>query len=730
MDIMYFLRVLYRKKWIIFILSFLAVVVTFLLLVNKKPQFVSVAQFSTGFTSEKVKLSDGSSAIDLYTVDIRFDNVLETMKSPQVVNRVGYALLLHDLNDPVNAYLEVSLSNKQKPVYREMNVDTAKRILVEKLANHDLLHSNKKQEALLIEYLKLYGYEYKDIMKHLTVSRVARTDYLDIIFSSINPDLSAKVVNMIGQEFLNYYRNLNTQRTDDNAQTIRDMVNVQQSKVDSLGRLLLEAKVSQGSLDPVARTTSAMGTVTEIESRLADENGKYNTHLNRIAYLRAQLSSLMGSANTTSGDNQEVIRLTQRRNDLVAELNNRGGNDLGLQRQIDDLRNEIIQKSSSGASRSKLLDKIDNITREINEEEALLNASKTTIDEYNARISKYMSLTNVNPGSSVQIDVLKTKLDMENQQLREIREKYSMAEGLVRDDPTVNFIQTRVGIPPNQPESKKTLVKMALAGMSVFLLVVLIFIFLEIFDPAAKTPSIFYRQSRTHTSNILNHVVFKRKLVMDMMLEDKQGKKYRFKNLFKNSIRKLRFELLDSGKKVFLLTSSQKQSGKTTTIEALAASLLLSHKKVLIIDLNFLNNTLTRHFNPEMFIQDVSSKINYSLSISQQKVVSSTSYDGLDIIGCRESNVTPTEVLNELNIVDFLRLLREEYDYILIETAAMNLYADSREMAKYVDSIYLIFGADEAIAQADLDSIQFVASQKEKNGGVILNKVLTENLNA
>lgn len=727
---MYFLRVLYRKKWIIFILSFLAVVVTFLLLVNKKPQFVSVAQFSTGFTSEKVKLSDGSSAIDLYTVDIRFDNVLETMKSPQVVNRVGYALLLHDLNDPVNAYLEVSLSNKQKPVYREMNVDTAKRILVEKLANHDLLHSNKKQEALLIEYLKLYGYEYKDIMKHLTVSRVARTDYLDIIFSSINPDLSAKVVNMIGQEFLNYYRNLNTQRTDDNAQTIRDMVNVQQSKVDSLGRLLLEAKVSQGSLDPVARTTSAMGTVTEIESRLADENGKYNTHLNRIAYLRAQLSSLMGSANTTSGDNQEVIRLTQRRNDLVAELNNRGGNDLGLQRQIDDLRNEIIQKSSSGASRSKLLDKIDNITREINEEEALLNASKTTIDEYNARISKYMSLTNVNPGSSVQIDVLKTKLDMENQQLREIREKYSMAEGLVRDDPTVNFIQTRVGIPPNQPESKKTLVKMALAGMSVFLLVVLIFIFLEIFDPAAKTPSIFYRQSRTHTSNILNHVVFKRKLVMDMMLEDKQGKKYRFKNLFKNSIRKLRFELLDSGKKVFLLTSSQKQSGKTTTIEALAASLLLSHKKVLIIDLNFLNNTLTRHFNPEMFIQDVSSKINYSLSISQQKVVSSTSYDGLDIIGCRESNVTPTEVLNELNIVDFLRLLREEYDYILIETAAMNLYADSREMAKYVDSIYLIFGADEAIAQADLDSIQFVASQKEKNGGVILNKVLTENLNA
>lgn len=730
MDIMYFLRVLYRKKWIIFIFSFLAVVATFLLLLNKKPQYVATAQFSTGFTIEKVKLSDGSSAIDLYTADVKFDNVIETMKSPQVINRVAYALMLHDLNDPANAYIEISLQDKRKPVYREMNIDTAKEILVEKLASHDILHSNNKQEALLIEYLKLYDYGYEDILKKLSVSRVPRTDYLDIVYSSVNADLSARLVNMVGQEFLNYYRNLNTQRTDDNAQTIRDMVDIQQKKVDSIGKLLLDAKISQGTLDPVARTTSVMETVTEIESRLADENGKYNTHLNRISYLRTQLNSLMASANTSSGDNQDVIRLTQRRNDLVAELNRRGGNDAGLQKQIDDLRTEIIQKSSSGVSRSKVQDKIDNLTRDINEEEALLNASKSTIDEYNARISRYMSMANVNPGSSVQIDVLKTKLEMENQQLREIREKYSMAEGLVRDDPTVNFIQTRVGIPPNKPESKKTLVKMILAGASVFMLLSMIFIFLEIFDSAAKTPSTFHRLTRTHTTNILNHVVLKKNSVIDMILEDKQGKKYRYKNLFKNNIRKLRFDLMNSGKQVFLITSAQNKTGKTTVIEALAASLLLSHKKVLLIDLNFLNNTITKHFNPDVFIQSIPSKINYSISVNQQKIASPTSFGGLDVLGCNESNVTPTEVLNELNMNEFLRLLKEEYDFILIEAAAMNLYADSREIAQYVDSIYLVFGADASIQQADLDSIQFVASHKEKNGGLILNKVLAENLNS
>ncbi|RYF45174.1 MAG: hypothetical protein EON99_00255, partial [Chitinophagaceae bacterium] len=179
MDIMYFLKVLYRKKWIILSLSFLAVVAAFLFLVNKKPLYVSVAQYSTGFTSEKVKLVDGSTAIDLYTVDVKFDNVIETIKSPQVVNRVGYSLLLHDLTDPHNAYTKLSEKDKGTPVYREMNVDTARKILLEMLTTHNLLHSNKKNESLLIEYLKLYGYGYEEMLYYLNVSRVARTDYLN-----------------------------------------------------------------------------------------------------------------------------------------------------------------------------------------------------------------------------------------------------------------------------------------------------------------------------------------------------------------------------------------------------------------------------------------------------------------------------------------------------------------------------------------------------------------------
>src|SRR5690606_11912717 len=64
-------------------------------------------------------------------------------------------------------------------------------------------------------------------------------------------------------------------------------------------------------------------------------------------------------------------------------------------------------------------------------------------------------------------------------------------------------------------------------------------------------------------------------------------------NVFRESIRKLRYEVEITGKKIFLFTSTKKNMGKTTLIQALSYSLSFSKKKVLIIDTNFCNNDLT-----------------------------------------------------------------------------------------------------------------------------------------
>jgi len=76
-------------------------------------------------------------------------------------------------------------------------------------------------------------------------------------------------------------------------------------------------------------------------------------------------------------------------------------------------------------------------------------------------------------------------------------------------------------------------------------------------------------------------------------------------------MRKLRFELLKSTDKVYLFTSTQQGVGKSTVIDALAASLVMSNKNVLIIDLNFGNNSITRKYNPETLIQKIAGKRSF-----------------------------------------------------------------------------------------------------------------------
>ncbi|MBC7866553.1 MAG: hypothetical protein H7X88_03375, partial [Gloeobacteraceae cyanobacterium ES-bin-316] len=265
---------------------------------------------------------------------------------------------------------------------------------------------------------------------------------------------------------------------------------------------------------------------------------------------------------------------------------------------------------------------------------------------------------------------------------------------------------------------------------SIFFLSTVFFIFLEIFDSSVKTPGIFGKLSKIKIANVINQVNLKKNRPSAIILEDLSGKKFRKDNVFKNNIRKLRYELLNSEKKVFLFTSTQRKTGKSTIIEALAASLILGKKRVLILDMNFTNNTLTKMFGIDLYIQDLAQNINFGVPARQQKIAATTEQEGLEIIGCREANITPSEALFNVDMKILLEFFKASYDFVLIEGASLNNYADSKELALYVEGVFTVFSADSSVIQVDIESMKFIADLKAKNHGVILNKVLTENINS
>ncbi|MFL5787963.1 MAG: exopolysaccharide transport family protein, partial [Flavisolibacter sp.] len=611
---------------------------------------------------------------------------------------------------------------KKSKTYTSINLDTAKRILKDKIVKFDILSSNDNQEYNVIELLKLYEYDYFNIIKYLYVNRVEGTDYLDVVFRSENPELSATVVNTLGEDFINYYKSLTQQRGEQSAEVIREMVNTQQRKVDSLNQLLYSEKVRQGTVDPVSRSTSAMETVKELETQLGEAKASYFTYTQRLNYLKQRKADLMSGS--VSGTNDEVLHLRERRK----ELTDKGSNDPQIKKQIDDLTTQIVAKSSNAVNAQKNSDEIQTVNDKINEADANAKSSSLTIADLQNKINQYTKLTNQNPGSGVTVSAIQAQLDIENKALGNIKEKLTQAVGLVKENPAENIKQTLVGQPAVEPEPAKKLFIMGLSGVSTFCAASIIVLFLAIFDPSIKSPSLFSKAIRKAPLASVVHVHMKEGHAADIILEE-NAKTDKIVDLFKQNLRKLRYEIEHSGKKIFLFTSAKQKEGKSTIIQALAGTLLLSGKKVLIVDTNFTHNSLTKYFNAESKLEH--SEIDGHLgNDALQKYISHTQYKNLDIIGCEGGNYTPSEVLKKGNILERIHELTNYYDYILMEGASLNDHSDSWELSKYAESVSIVFSANTAIGSSDSQAFNYMETMKQKFLGAVLNDVRPENIDA
>jgi Mrp family chromosome partitioning ATPase len=202
-------------------------------------------------------------------------------------------------------------------------------------------------------------------------------------------------------------------------------------------------------------------------------------------------------------------------------------------------------------------------------------------------------------------------------------------------------------------------------------------------------------------------------------------------NVFRESIRKLRYEIEHSGKKTFLFTSTKKGQGKTTLIQALSYSLSLSKKKILIIDTNFCNNDLTVQLGANPVLEKIIPGNNDKASLIQQiKKLSKDMGEGsVFALGSEGGDYTPSEILPRENLLQYLRELTSEFNYIFLEGPPLNDFSDSKELAEYVDGVVAIFSATNIIKQIDKESIKFFKELDGKFCGSVLNMVDLENVN-
>src|SRR5579872_210279 len=119
MDFIYLFRILLKRKWIIIGATLLATVCAYLLTRNEPRKYRSIGQVSTGFTiSNEIRVADDN--FSFYEADTKFNNAIVTATSPTVVGLLGYALMLHDLENP-RPFTQLSPEQKKSPIFRDID---------------------------------------------------------------------------------------------------------------------------------------------------------------------------------------------------------------------------------------------------------------------------------------------------------------------------------------------------------------------------------------------------------------------------------------------------------------------------------------------------------------------------------------------------------------------------------------------------------------------------------
>jgi len=732
-----------RRKWIILICVVVSLLTAFIFTRNIQKSYKSTAQLSTRFT-----ISDQpNGAVNYIQSEFKFGNVIEQIASPNVVSLVSYHLLLHDLQSPQpfttlkpKQQLEASKVDKQSTILR----------LSAHLDSISVLSPTVESDRQIMDLLNLYGYNIDAISSQLKVDRFQKTDYINIEYKSANAGLSAFVVNTLCDEFRRFYSQTERQHTDASVTALDTLVKQKKAILDQKQNAKEQFMAANKLVDVNLEGSSKLAQISVFESQLIEENGL----LRNETYRLKQLDDLIRTAKSkglsvvedpgvggskpvagTTTANSEFIRLRKQYNDLNNEYIQKGSNDPDMKKRLDNLSQSMSRlnisdasdvPASGGGGGGQAVTSLNDLTQKRIDAAAQVEASNNKIASIEAKLAQLRSGLTGMASKGANLDQFDKDIQLASAEYTSAKDQLNVAINAQQSQP--DFRQTLMAEPALRPESSKRMLIIILAGMGTFFIAALVIIFIEFFDQSIRTPSQFQRLTGMRLLGSVNRINLKgQENVLNKIAKYDEEEEHR-SSTFLELLRKLRYELEASNKKIFLFTSTDPQQGKTALVQALAYILSLGKKRVLIIDTNFCNNDLTKNINASPVLEKYDLNGQAFNKGEFRKLVTPTSVARVDIVGCQGGDYTPSEILPKNHLLNHLGQLKEEYDYILLEGAPLNEYTDTKELENYVDGIIAVFSADKTLAAIDKDSIKFLQDNKAKFLGAILNKVDEFNL--
>ncbi len=577
-------------------------------------------------------------------------------------------------------------------------------------------------------------------LEDLTILRIGKTDILEISYQNPNPKVAALAVN----EVVNFYLANNVVDNRTEAATARRFIVKQLPKTEAIVRqaeeVLRRFEEQNNIVDLEGEAKSAVEATANLENQLstaqvqlADANTQSQALQNDLLGMNSQQAIVASSISQAPGVQRALEELQQVESQLasglsiyqeehpkIVDLKNKKASLEGL---LKGRVEQVVGVPTTEPSKDLQVGALkQQITTDLVQLETKRLGLQSQVSALSNVLASYKQRANILPG------LKQRKGELE----REVKAARSTYETLLRRLEEIRVEENRVvgnarlievAEVPEDPVNANEERIIALGALLGILLAVGSALILDALDTSIKTVK---EAKEVFGGTLLGLIPFfgKRELDQDIpVIVARDLPRSPISEAYRIFQANLNFLSSDKELKVVVVTSSIPQEGKSTLCANLAVTMAQSERRVLLIDADTRQPSQHRFWN---LLNQVGLS-NVLVNKGDLKTAIKKVMPNLSVLPAGVTPPNPMALLESKRMNSLIENFSDNYDFIIIDTPALNIGADAAILGKIADGILLVVRPGVVNSASATSAKEFLEQSGQNVLGIVVNGMASDN---
>lgn len=444
-----------------------------------------------------------------------------------------------------------------------------------------------------------------------------------------------------------------------------------------------------------AQGTTIMENAVKLEDTQAKLNNEANYYNYLMEYLKKDNKSEKVIAPATLGiEDPQLVRLVENLSDLNAEYSK-----FGVTEKSNPMQVALVQQIRT--TKSALVETLQGIIR----------ANELAVSENTVRLKELNQQAASLPVQERELLGIERQFKLTDALYTLLLEKQAEARLQKASNSPDNEIisSARTAAEPAGPKDLMVYFIGLFAGLSFPTLVLLL---IKELDDKIRTEEDI--KSLTPLP-IIGHIPHNKHKTQTVVFDNpKEG----ISEAFRSLRTRVKFIIKDTSSPVILVTSSIPGEGKSFTALNLASTYSLTGKNTVIIGGDLRRPTIGAFF-------DISQKKGLSTWLigmhNLDEVIQTTKHEQLYVIPAGPVPPNPSELLNHKKLCEFISLLKERFDYIIIDSAPIGIVSDSYAWAEVADATIMLVRGGKSVMKILKTTLADINASGLNHANIVVN---------